>query len=89
MHVLQRAISWLFFSNQIQIGHLDVQLTPALTDFKGLIIYICYRRISVIAIIENKEKLFKELKNSFCYKRYSGIQLYLFPCICLPSNSIF
>ena len=48
-----------------------VQLTPALTDFKGPTIYICYRRITVIANIEIKEKLFKGLKNSFCYRRIS------------------
>ena len=47
---------------------LDIQLTPALTDFKGPTISICYRRISVIANIENKEKHFKRLKNSFCYR---------------------
>ena len=45
----------------------EIQLTPALTDFKGPTIFICYRRISVIANIEIKEKLFKGLKNSFCY----------------------
>ena len=37
-----------------------LQLTPGLTDFKGPTIFICYRRISVIANIENKEPLFKE-----------------------------
>ena len=37
----------------------SVQLTPAPTDFKGLTIIICYRRISVIANIENKEKIFR------------------------------
>ena len=52
-------------------ARIGLQLTPALTDFKGTIIFICYRRISVIAIIENKEKLFKGLKNSFCYRRIS------------------
>ena len=37
-------------------------LTPALTDFKAPTIFICYSRISVIANIEIKEKLFKGLK---------------------------
>ena len=36
-----------------------LQLTPALTDFKGPAICICYRRISVIVNIENMEKHFK------------------------------
>ena len=48
-----------------------VQLTPALTDFKGPTIFICYRRISVIANIEIKEKLFKGPKEIFCYRRIS------------------
>ena len=33
----------------------NVQLNLALTDLKGLRIIICYRRISIIANIENKE----------------------------------
>ena len=37
---------------------LQLQLTPALTDFKGLTIFIRYRRISTIAITLIKEKLF-------------------------------
>ena len=48
-----------------------VQLTPALTDFKGPTIFICYRRISVIANIENKEIFFKRSKNCFGYRRIS------------------
>ena len=50
-----------------------IQLTPALTYFKGPTISIrsTYRRISVIANIENKEKHFQGLKNGFCYKRIS------------------
>jgi len=40
-------------------------LTPTLTDFKGLINVICYRQISVIDNIENKEKLFKGHNNGF------------------------
>ena len=39
-----------------------MQLAPAPTDFKGLIILICYIRISVISKIEIKETLFKGLK---------------------------
>ena len=49
----------------------NLQLTPALTDFKGPTIFICYRRISIIANIENKEKLFKGLKSGFRYRRIS------------------
>ena len=41
-----------------------VQLTPA-PDL------ICYRRISVIANVRIKEKLFKGLENRFCFKRIS------------------
>ena len=37
----------------------QIQLAPALTDFKGPTIFICYRRISIIAEIENKENIFK------------------------------
>ena len=43
----------------------DIELTPALTDFKGPTIFICYRRISVIANIEIKEKFFKGPKGIF------------------------
>ena len=64
---------------------IEIQLTPARTDFKGPIIFIFYRRISVIANIENKEKLSKRPRNSlfltdFRYwrARYSRIQLYLY-----------
>ena len=51
------AINWSFF-NIVQCSKLKfeiVQLTPALTDFKGPTISICYRRISVIANIENNK----------------------------------
>ena len=48
-----------------------VQLTPALTDFKGPTAFICYRQIFVIAIIENQENLFKGFKNSLFYGRIS------------------
>ena len=48
-----------------------IQLTPALTDFEGLTIFICYRQMSVIANIEYKEKLFRGPKNGFCYRRIS------------------
>ena len=47
--------------------------TPALTDFRGQTTFICYRRISVIANIENKENNFKGLTNSFCNRRISII----------------
>ena len=46
-------------------------MTSALTDFKGLTVFICYRRISVIANIENKEKLFRGPKNGLCYRQIS------------------
>ena len=49
-------------------------MTPAIhisTDFKGPTIFIYNRWISVIANIENKENLFKGLKNGFCYRRIS------------------
>ena len=46
---------------------LLVQLTPALTDLKWPTILICYRRISVIANLGNKEN---SLKN---YKKTSAI----------------
>ena len=52
-------------------GRQRYTLTPALTNFKGPTIFIYYRRISIIANIENKEKPFKGLKNSFCYRRIS------------------
>ena len=52
-------------------GTVVIQLTPALTDIKGPTIFICYRRISVIANIEIKEKLFMGLKTIFCYRRIS------------------
>ena len=42
----------------------DIELTPALTDFKGPTIFICYRRISVIANIEIKEKFFQGTKGN-------------------------
>jgi len=50
---------------------IQIQLTPALTDFKGPTIFICYRQISVIANIEIKEYLFMGLKNIFCYRSIS------------------
>ena len=50
-----------------------IQLTLTPTDFKGPTILIGYRRISVIANVEIKEKLFKGLKNGACYKRTSLI----------------
>ena len=50
---------------------IHIQLTPALTGFKGPTIFILYRRISVIANIENREKHSKGLKNGFCYRRIS------------------
>ena len=41
-----------------------VQLTPTLTNFKGPITFICYRRISVISNTEKKGKYFKGLNNN-------------------------
>ena len=52
-------------------SQFPIQLSPALTDFKGPTIFICYRQISVIANIEIKEKLFNGLKDSFCYRQIS------------------
>ena len=60
--------SFLYFSMETSS---KLQLTPAPTDFKGPTISICYKRISVIANIENKEILFKGPKNSFRYKPIS------------------
>ena len=48
-----------------------IQKTPALTEFKGPTILNYYRRISVIANVEIKAKLFKGIKKSFCYRRIS------------------
>ena len=68
--VIQKSlISSAFETNPRKKGNRKkkLQLTPALTDFKGPTIFICYRWIFVFfAIIEIKEKLFKELKNIFC-----------------------
>ena len=50
---------------------LVLQLTPALTDYKGSTIFICYRRISVITDMENEEFFFKGLKNAFRHRRIS------------------
>ena len=64
--------------------HWLVQLIPALTDFKGPSIFTCYMWISVIANIENKEKLFKGPKNSFRYRQISvtsGSVIAGFKCI--------
>ena len=41
------------FSNKI-VFFFDVQLTRALTDFKGLIMFIGYMQMSIIANIKNK-----------------------------------
>ena len=60
---------------------IHIQLTPALTGIKGPTIFILYRRISVIANIENREKLFK---NGFCYRQISvtgGSVIARFNCI--------
>ena len=35
------------------------------------VLFVCYRQISVIANIENKEKPFKGLENGFCYWQIS------------------
>ena len=53
---------------------LYIKLTPTLTDFKGPTISICCRRNS--GNKENEEKLFKGLKNSFCYRRIFGTRFY-------------
>ena len=63
---------------QDQICLFIIELTPALADFKGPTIFICYRRNSVIANIENKENIFKVPKKNFCFRQIlDGIQLYL------------
>ena len=49
----------------------NIQLTPALTDCKGLTICICYGLIFVNSNIKIKDELFKGLKNNFCYRRIS------------------
>ena len=63
---------------------MDIQLNPAITDLKGPIIFIHYRRISAIANLgkrakfcQGTEKLFP-LMAEFCYSwiPYCGIQLY-------------
>ena len=69
---------FLFYVNQVFVSsyvlflmaytRLYIQLTPALTDYKGPTIFICFKWISVFANIEIKEKLFRELKNIFCYR---------------------
>ena len=40
-----------------------IQLNPALTDFKGLICYICYRRNFVITNTGNERKLVEGIMN--------------------------
>ena len=66
---------------------IQLQLNLAITDFKGLKIFICYRRISVIASMENKEYFsqgtielpsFPSVIGGFplFWIRYSGRQLY-------------
>ena len=50
---------------------MNIQLNPALTDFIGPTIFICYRRISVIANIENKEKLIRGPRNPLHYMQIS------------------
>ena len=45
------------------------KLTPALTDFKRPTICIGYRWFSVIANIDNNEKLIKRLDNGIRYRR--------------------
>ena len=46
-------------------GCFDLQLNPALTDFRGLIILFCYRRIFVIANKRYKRKKLEETIKSF------------------------
>ena len=47
---------------QLEIG---IQLNPALTDIRGLINFISYRRNSVVANIENKSKWAEGTKNRY------------------------
>ena len=42
-----------------------LQVIPALTDFKGPTLFIFYMRISVLANIEIKEKLFQGTEEKF------------------------
>ena len=42
-----------------------IQLPPEITEDKGLLIFLCYRRIFVIANIKSKEKLFQETQDLF------------------------
>ena len=49
----------------------SIQLTPALTDFKGPTIFICYRRISVIAKKEILKKIFRgQIKKNLLLANY-------------------
>ena len=66
LNILWKPSNVRLVSQHILAKH--IQLIPALTDFKGPTIFICYRRIYVIVNIEIKEKLFKGPKES-------GIQL--------------
>ena len=45
--------------------YAHIQLNPALTDLKGPLKYVCYRRNSVIANIGNKRKQVEGTKNYY------------------------
>ena len=51
--------------NKLTDTTTDIQLNPALTDFRGPINYICYRWNSIIGNIENKRKWVEGIK---CYR---------------------
>ena len=61
---------------QATVG-VRIQLHPAITDLKGPLMFIHYRRISAIAIIRKKKKIFcKGLKSASVI---GGFPLFLDP----------
>ena len=52
-------------------GQADMYVFITPTVLEGPTTLICYRRISVIAIVENEETLFKGLEKRLCYWRIS------------------
>ena len=60
----------VFLVFMFRIGK-DVQLTPALADFEGPTICICYRWISIIANIDNTNFVLKGLKSGFRFRQIS------------------
>ena len=50
----------------------DLQLNPAITDLKEPIIFICYRRISTIANVRNKERTFQGITELLQFSSVMG-----------------